>query len=203
MSKEKVLVTPLSLLKQIGIFQGVSEKPSKYINCFFSQGNTFFLPREEVEENQNYKQIISYAIFRKGEKYLCYTRNKSGGESRLHAKMSLGIGGHINPEDIGNLEVEKEVYEAAVKREIKEEISIQGDYKGEVIGLLNDDSTEVGKVHIGIIHLFNLSSEKVTSNEEAISSLRFISLSELKKKYFHSLETWSQLCVDFLIKRKD
>ena len=197
--EEKVLVIPRSLFNELGSFQGVSKDISKYLPIFLSTENLSFLIRNKAEKDENFKQLIPYSLFRKDGKYLFYSRGKSGGEQRLHTKKSLGIGGHINSEDFMDLKVDKNGYEISVHREIEEELDIEGKYEGKIIGILNDDSTEVGKVHLGIIHLFEIQSGSIQAREEAISSLNFAPLSEIKEKYYNKLETWSQLCVDFLL----
>ena len=84
-----------------------------------------------------------------------------------------------------------------MNREIDEELNLSGDHTEEILGLINDDSNEVGQVHLGVVHLFTLESDQVTAGEDNIVDLQFLSLEELEKKH-DELETWSQICVEGL-----
>lgn len=193
---EKVLVVPRALFDEVGSFHGVKYGADAYLDKFLAPGNAFFMDRGEAELDPTHKQLIPYAIFTYGDKILHYTRGGSGGEARLHDKGSIGIGGHINPVDWQGAEQGMSTYMAGVERETKEELNIQDAYTQSVIGLINDDSNEVGAVHLGVIHQFELSSEQVTSNEDAIAKLTFYTLGELRNPVlFDKLETWSQLCL--------
>lgn len=194
---EEVLVVPRSVMNAIGTFQGVSTNAENYLNAFMQPGVSSFIDRELAENSPEFKQLIPYAIMEFNGKYLCYTRGGSGGEARLHDRMSLGIGGHINPID-GSQNAGLDTYLAGVERELSEEIDIQTSYTQKVVALINDDSNPVGSVHLGVVHRFNLSSDQVFSKEDAIAQLQFLSLEELHTIYFDRLETWSQLAVKAL-----
>lgn len=195
---EKILVVPRDLFEKTGYFSGVNQQPELYLEAFLAPGAAFFTDREAAEQNPAYKQLISYAIFTYQGKILHYTRGGSGGEARLHDKGSIGIGGHINPVDEQGTTQGRETYMAGVYREVGEELNIDGDVVQKVIGLINDDSNEVGAVHLGVIHQFELSSDHVSSNESSLQNLTFYSLDELVDQRFENLETWSQLCVQAL-----
>jgi len=89
---------------------------------------------------------------------------------------------------------------AGVEREIEEELNIEGNHTQKIVALLNDDSNDVGKVHLGVVHLFELDSDKVTSNEDSIADLKFSTIEELQGEIYDSLESWSQFCADILSK---
>ena len=114
------------------------------------------------------------------------------------AKRSLGIGGHINPIDEENASLQRSLYDNGVEREIAEELRIEGGYRQHVIGLINDDSTEVGAVHLGVVHCFELEQDQIHSNEDAIEDLRFMSLEELAA-IEPQLESWSQILLRHLL----
>jgi predicted NUDIX family phosphoesterase len=137
-------------------------------------------------------------VFRCGERVLHYTRGKSGGESRLHAKISVGVGGHVNPVDTGGGKTGPEAYHAAVSREIDEELELWQDHPHRIIALLNDDSNAVGQVHLGIVHLIELESDAVVSREDALADLGFTAVADLNGPWFDRLETWSQFCIRHL-----
>lgn len=199
---EQILVIKRSLFDDLGAFQGSSKHVDQYVPSILDPANNFFMDRAAAEEDPSHKQIIPYAIFRCGDKYLHYQRAKAGGEARLHAKRSLGIGGHINPIDQREDHLGLETYLAGVVREIDEELNIEGDYEQTMLGLINDDSNEVGKVHLGVVHLVELADTRVISNEDAIADLKFSKLAELRSEYFDTLESWSQLCLDILEKEQ-
>jgi predicted NUDIX family phosphoesterase len=110
----------------------------------------------------------------------------------------MGIGGHINPVDERGDALGMETYMAGVEREINEELNIEGGYSQKVVAILNDDSNEVGKVHLGVVHVFDLETNQVSSAEDAIADLQFNSIKELQETIKPSLETWSQFCTEIL-----
>ncbi|MEI6535702.1 MAG: hypothetical protein WCN98_10210, partial [Verrucomicrobiaceae bacterium] len=126
-----------------------------------------------------------------------YTRGGKSGEKRLVSKRSIGIGGHINPHDERENSLASTTYFNGVEREIDEELRIAGTHTQRVIGLINDDSNEVGQVHLGVVHLFELESDEVESNEDAIQDIQFWTIEELLQNK-DELETWSNICVDHL-----
>lgn len=194
---ENVLVVSRELFDELGAFEGISMHPERYLPSLLDPGNNYFLSRDEAEDDPSHKQIIPYAIFRHGDAFLHYTRGGSSGEKRLASKGSIGIGGHINDVDFAASSLDKDTYTVGVEREIDEELNIEGGYRQEVLGLINDDSNDVGRVHLGVVHLFTLETEKVTSNEDSIVSPEFLSLAELDSRR-DRLETWSQICLDGL-----
>ncbi len=154
---EQVLVVQRKVFESAGAFNGLAMDTQKYLDKLFAPGVPRFMPRPQAEKDPSFKQLIPYVIMTCGGKYLSYVRGKRAGETRLVAKRSLGIGGHINPTDdmplFGNF---YDTYLAAVQREVAEEVSIETRYKDKVVALLNDDSNEVGQVHLGIVHLWTL-----------------------------------------------
>ncbi|MDA7623471.1 hypothetical protein OAG03_02070 [Akkermansiaceae bacterium] len=196
---EEILVISRQLFDELGSFQGIKTDVDGYLQAILDPANNFFMDRGKAEDDPSFKQIIPYALFHHDGKYLHYTRGKSGGESRLHAQGSVGVGGHINPVDERADPLGKATYLAGVEREIDEELNITGGHQNRIVGLLNDDSNDVGKVHLGVVHIFDLESEDVTSAEDALANLAFQSSEDLTGKLHGSLETWSRFCVDELI----
>jgi predicted NUDIX family phosphoesterase len=191
---EHVLVITRALLDQLGSFQGFQPDAERYLHAMLAPGANHFMERPAAENDPTHKQLIPYAVFHHGGRYLTYTRGGSSGEKRLVAKRSIGIGGHINPIDAAQDSLGETMYYNGVEREMAEELVIGGTHTQRVI---NDDSTEVGTVHLGVVHLFELSNDDVKSNEDAIQDLRFESLDELHANR-DRLETWSQICIDHL-----
>ena len=194
---ENVLVISRELFDQLGAFQGISLEPEKYLPSMLDPENNYFLQRDLAEDDPGHKQIIPYAIFRHGDKFLHYVRGGGSGERRLASKGSIGIGGHINDVDYAASSLDKDTYTNGVDREFDEDLNISGDHTQEILGLINDDSNEVGQVHLGVVHLFTLESNQVTAGEDNIVDLQFLSLEELEAKH-DELETWSQICVQGL-----
>lgn len=196
---EQVLVVPRALLDEIGAFQGLQTVGlDAAIRRLLDPANHFFMDRAAAEDDPTHKQLIPYCIFRCGDQILHYTRGKAGGESRLHAKISVGVGGHINPVDTGGGRTGPEAYHAAVARELDEELTLATPATQQIIALLNDEANPVGQVHLGIVHLIDLETTAVTSREDALTDLAFAPLAELNGELFERLETWSQHCIRHL-----
>ena len=196
---EQVLVVKRFLLEEIGIFEGIrTEGLEDSVARLLDAESHFFIDRAAAEEDPSHKQIIPYCIFRCGDRILHYTRGKAGGESRLHAKISVGVGGHVNPIDMDGGKTGAATYHAAVTREIEEELDLPHEHEHRIIALLNDDSNPVGQVHLGIVHLIDLKSDAVSSREDALTDLGFSPLAELNGPMFERLETWSQFCIRHL-----
>ena len=194
---ESVLVIKRELFDEIGTFQGISTEIEKYLPVFLNPSNNFFIHRELAEDDPTHKQIIPYAIFKHGDKFLRYLRGKKSGEQRLASKSSIGIGGHINQDDFNSSSLEKDTYLTGIEREINEELIINCDYNNLPIALINDDSNDVGQVHLGVVHLFDLESDQVEAGEANIENLEFLSSDDLLREK-NNLESWSQICVDHL-----
>ena len=194
---ENVLVIRRGLFDQLGSFQGLNFEPAKYLNMLLSRGNNFFLPRAQAEKDPMHKQIIPYVLLAFKNKVLYYVRGKKAGEQRLVAKGSIGIGGHMNETDESLFALDEQAYRTGVEREVNEEIKIDTQFEDRIVALLNDDTTEVGQVHLGIVHIFHLAEQKVEKREAMITNLSFLTRAELMARR-DSLETWSQICLDSL-----
>ena len=195
--EENVLVIRRSLFDQLGSFQGLNFEPQKYLDAFLSRGNNFFLSRPKAENDPAYKQIIPYALIAFENKVAYYVRGKKAGEQRLVAKGSIGIGGHMNETDESLFALDEAAYRAGVEREVNEEIKIESPYEDRIVALLNDDTTEVGRVHLGIVHVFKLAEPKIEKREAMITGLTFLRKEELLARR-ETMESWSQICLDSL-----
>ncbi len=194
-TEENVLVIRRSLFDELGSFHGLNFEPEKYLGALLSRGNNFFLPRAQAENDPSYKQIIPYALIAHGTTVLHYVRGKKAGEQRLVAKGSIGIGGHLNDTDESLFAWDEQAYRAGVEREVTEEITIESPFQDRIVALLNDDTTEVGQVHLGIVHVFQLAEPKVQKREAMITNLAFLTKAELQERR-EQLESWSQICVN-------
>ncbi len=196
---EKVLVIERHILEGLGLCQGVSFNVDRYLGELWKGNGVSFMARPEAEKNPAYKQLIPYVIMAYEDTYLCYIRGIGVDEKRLAQKASIGIGGHINPSDRISVSSKniKEVYLNALAREVAEEVIVETEHDDKIVGLINDDSNEVGRVHFGIIHLWRLAKPNVKSREQEICKLRFMKIDDLKDVR-DKMETWSQLCIDNL-----
>jgi predicted NUDIX family phosphoesterase len=194
---ENVLVFSRSLLEQLGAFQGFNPDVNHYLPVLLEAKNNRFMPRAKAETNPDFKQIIPYVVITDGKNILHYVRGKKAGEQRLVSKGSIGIGGHINDEDHTLFSFGVQAFQDAVKREVCEELSIEGEFNACPVGLINDDSTEVGRVHFGVVHILRCRPGQVKKKEQVITQVEFIPIGELKAKR-DLMETWSQLCLDNL-----
>lgn len=195
---EQVLVVPTSLFHEIGHFQGFSKEVDRYLDELLSPEHTSYRPRSEMEEDPSFKQLIPYVIFRHTDAdgsvmVFQYTRGKGQGEKRLHAKRSVGIGGHISSDDEQS-ENDLNPYQEGMQRELNEEVAIDSKYAEQLVGLINDDETEVGKVHLGVVHIFDVETPDVTPREDEIIETGFRPVGELLRE-LDGFESWSQICL--------
>lgn len=193
-TEENILCVPRRIFDALGPFDGLNFDVKRYMPALLDPANNLFLPRSAAEEDPSHKQLIPYLVIRCGDHVLHYVRGKSGGESRLHAKGSIGIGGHINDGDTHAAHFDSAAYDRAVERELNEELIVPSGYRKKVAALLNDDSTEVGRVHLGIVHIIELGSRDVRSREDAIRDIEFLSSAELEPRR-DRLEMWSKICL--------
>jgi predicted NUDIX family phosphoesterase len=198
---EQVLVIKREILDKLGTFHGLMFDVERYLKEIFAPGVCTFMPRPLAEKDPSFKQLIPYVIMGCDGKYLSYVRGKRAGETRLVSKRSMGIGGHINPVDDKEREIMplfvnfRDTYLDAVQREIAEEVNVDTAHTNKIVALLNDDTNEVGQVHLGVVHFWQLEAPKVERKEQMITQLEFMSPAELNKVK-DTLETWSALCLD-------
>ena len=194
MISENILVVKRTSLFKDTAFHGL--RADTGTNSFLSIINEQkeFLPRAQMEEDPDYKQIIPYLVFTHKNKYFLMQRTATSSEQRLKNKYSLGIGGHMRQEDMheGNT-----IFDWA-KREFNEEISYQSNITIHPLGILNDDSNEVGKVHLGLVLLLEGDSPNIAVKSE-LKSGQLVTLDECANIYSH-METWSQIIFNYLKK---
>lgn len=193
---EQILVVPTSIFHGLGHFQGFSHDVDRYLNELLNPRHASYRPRPEMERDPSFKQLIPYVIFRyadaAGRVHLFeYTRGTGQGEQRLHSKRSVGIGGHISAVDAAH----HDVYAEGMRRELAEEVEIGTTYALRCIGLINDDLTEVGRVHLGVVHLCDVASPNVRPREADILDAAFRPLDELRTR-LDGFETWSRICLE-------
>jgi len=157
--QEDVLVVPRTVLERAGMFQGFQADVAAYLPLLLDPRHTSWRPRAAVEEDPSFKQLIPYCVLAaRGPdglpRYFAYTRGGGQGEARLRAKRSVGIGGHISSVD--GAHGDDVSYDAGMRRELAEEVVIGAAFTARIVGLINDDATPVGTVHLGIVHVLDL-----------------------------------------------
>ena len=198
--QEDVLVVPRALFDEVGAFQGFCGDTAAYLPVLLDPRHTSWRPRASVEEDPSFKQLIPYCVLAWKDAagathYFAYTRGGGQSEKRLRAKRSVGIGGHISSTD--GEHGDDTSYDAGMRRELAEEIAIEGTWSGRCLGLINDDSNPVGSVHLGIVHLLELERPEVSSRESELVECGFAPLESLLADR-ERFETWSQIALDAL-----
>jgi len=173
-----------------GIWYGLKTKDVEKYTRLISKSHKF-MARGQVEDNGRFKQIIPYVIFENHGRIFVMHRKADHTDRRLANNYSIGIGGHINRGDIKGANII-----SWAKREFEEEVSYGGKYKAKFLGVLNDDSNEVGMVHVGLVILFSGDSDEISVRYEHKSG-ELVARENLKK-YFKGMETWSRIVVNFL-----
>ena len=197
---EHVLAVPREVLVSRGLLtQGFARASFTALLDAIAQDGAF-LPRDAAEEDSTWKQIIPYAVVRHGELVFRTRRSSKGGEARLHDRLSIGIGGHINDVgDGGDLRGDASgIVERGLRRELDEElVFVEAPRAIEGIGLLNDDSNAVGRVHLGLVSLVEAASTAVSVRETEVLEGGYVSIETLLADAA-GLETWSQIVAESL-----
>ncbi|MGD9723426.1 MAG: phosphoesterase [Pirellulales bacterium] len=204
-STERVLVVPTELFHSLGYFQGFTSEIERFLPKLFSAAHTSYRPRHAVEEDPSFKQLIPYAILsyrdeRGGVHVFQYTRGTGQGEGRLHRKRSVGIGGHISADDSARDapgEHAGNAYQEGMRRELAEEVAVEAPFTERCVGLINDDATEVGRVHLGVVHLLEMERPAVRPLEADIVNAGFRPIEEILADT-SGFESWSQICLTAL-----
>ena len=148
-----------------------------------------FVLRSTAEVDATLKQVIPYLVLRDGQRWFLMRRTKAGGDARLHDRWSIGVGGHLNPGDGDVL--------GGLRREWAEELVADFVPDFTPVGLLNDDTTPVGAVHIGIVYVADAAGRPVEIRETDKLVGRFAATAEVAAVR-DSMETWSRLVFDLL-----
>jgi len=194
----------LMTYKKKGLIKGNSEVLKRIVQ------NGLFLRRSELEEDPSFKQIIPYAIIsnkepersgvRQSQSFYLFRRTSNQTEKRLHNKFSLGVGGHMNPND--SMESKEQYLIDELKRELYEEVKLlNGCFIEaiEFIGFINDDTISVGRVHIGLLYNIHVSNKEVYINETDKMTADWIDKPNLAE-FYEGMETWAKITFDFYIK---
>jgi len=191
---EKILVISRKKLFDDMFFEGFKrEKITYYLGII--KKNSIFMKRSFVENDPDYKQIIPYIIIKFRNKYFMFQRLPVGLEDRLFHKYSVGIGGHINEKDLRN---NKDLINSGLEREFNEELIYGRKLNYKIMGLINDDFDNVGKVHFGIVYLVEIDNPDIKIRENSRMKGRLVD-KEYLLKYKDKMERWSQILVENLL----
>jgi predicted NUDIX family phosphoesterase len=191
---EKVLVIPTARFRSAGYFNGFRRSDPAYRGAILDPTAFQFRPRSEVETDPEFKQLIPYIVLKHGGELFHYRRGSAGTEKRLQALRSIGIGGHISEDDARGGD---DPYQTGMTRELLEEVEVGGNWTDRFLGFINDDNVPVGRVHLGVVHVFELSRAEVKSKEDALADSGFAPLQELIAQA-GEFETWSQFVMEEL-----
>lgn len=184
---EDVMVVETALLRPFFTAQLVRDHTNTILDVIAA--NHTFIPRAKAEVSPEWKQIIPYVVIRHDDEYFVLQRTAKQTEARLHHKVSLGIGGHINP---GHTLMQ------GLQKELEEEVDVGSAYDLEFIGILNDDSTDVGRVHLGAVYVLDAREPKAVVKETEKMTSRWISRAGLRGVR-DAMESWSQIVYDEFI----
>ncbi len=203
-AEEQVLVVPTEVFHELGHFQGFSADVDRYLAPLLASDGLAYRPRGAMEEDPSFKQLIPYVLFRHTDaagvvRVFSYQRGGGGGEKRLRAKRSVGVGGHISTLDASHetAGADEGLYRRGLERELAEEVRIGSAYREQTAGLINDDETPVGKVHLGVVHVFDLEEPSVTSAEADLAEGQFLPIEQILAEV-DTYESWSQIAVKAL-----
>lgn len=180
-----------------GLVSAAQDRPRvrRYLERIRDHG--FFLERRKAELDSSFKQIIPYVLIQRSGTLLLLQRKSGQGESRLHGKLSIGIGGHINPVDGQGAQV----LDQGLRRELEEELALSAIPVVRVAGFLNDDASDVGAVHFGLVAVADATGIEVAIRETEMMEGRFVPRDELTRLHQEErarFETWSALLLDRL-----
>ena len=202
--EKKVLVVPEHLWRDLGGFRGfVTGDPEPWLHCLLETGRARFLPRALAEEDPTHHQLIPYLVLKYENLVFRYTRGGGSGEARLRARSSIGVGGHVEESDAPceachTAIMPRVAFERAIRRELAEEVTLEQPAAAPVcVGFLFDDSTPVGRVHLGIVYLVELATPQARAREDHLIDAQLVPLTQLQHEWA-TLETWSQLCARHL-----
>jgi predicted NUDIX family phosphoesterase len=194
-AEERVLCFERKLFEGLGVFQGLSLEVEKYLPVLTSSKNLTYLNRSAAEHDKRYKQLIPYVLVISEGQLLRYQRGKGGQETRLRGLWSVGIGGHISEEDHGLFTKDFGYFEG-MRREVREEVEVE-EVSESAVAVINDDSTDVGYVHFGVVHVMQVANENLAGRRSGIVSPEFVPIANAVKDAA-SYESWSRFCLENL-----
>ena len=193
--EERVLCFRRQLLEDLGMFQGLSLDIEKYLPVVTRSSDILYLNRSEAEQDKRFKQLIPYVLVMFNDRILRYRRGKGGQETRLHGLYSVGVGGHISEEDHGLFSTGPG-YNEGMRRELMEEVAVN-EVNEAAVAVINDDSTDVGYVHFGVVHVMHVADDSIIGRRSGILAPEFIPVAQAVSDP-SGYETWSRFCLENL-----
>jgi predicted NUDIX family phosphoesterase len=188
MTDELVFVVPrASIADEAGWYGIRTDDLEGFLDALERDGS--YEPRPAMEADPSFKQVIPYLVLRDHERFFLMRRTRAGVDARLHDRYSIGVGGHLNPGDGGVL--------GGLRREWHEELVAGFEPEFRLVGLLNDDTTDVGAVHIGAVYVADAGGRPVEIRETDKLSGAFVE-PDAVEAVVDGMETWSRLCFEFL-----
>ncbi len=194
---ERLIVVPVHHLRAANLAQGFDPMPEPILTAIFAPRVARVMPRSVAEADPRFKQIVCYVILRSRGLIFHYLRSAGAGERRLAGRRSLGVGGHLNADD-ANGALDQQGLQRAIQRELNEEVALGDVPSIRYLGIINDDSTEVGRVHLGLVALADLPRPDARLRDATLLDGRFDPPEELAVQAA-AFETWSQLCLPALV----
>jgi len=185
--EEAVLVVPRTRLFEGDCFEGLRRQGiPEFLARIRRYGS--FRRRGEVEDDPSWKQIIPYAVVRRGREVFLFRRTDRGGDPRLHHRYAIGVGGHVNARDAGD------PIESGLRRELVEELEFTAPWEAQLVAVLNDESTPVSRVHFGLVYEVRTEGDvRVREVQRLVGG--FVPVERLRD-YYSGMESWSQRVVE-------
>jgi predicted NUDIX family phosphoesterase len=197
---DRVLVIPTEILKSVHFDEGVTLNVKEVLSLIFASPSCYFINRDFAERSHEHKQVIPYVVLCSGSTVCTYVRGPRSTERRLKGARSIGFGGHISPSDRNPHEPGIKWYHNAIARELNEEVGLRAPRRELTAAVINEDLSAVGRVHLGILHIWDVLEADVRPQELEISNLAFLTLKQLSVLR-SELEPWSVIALDLLKKR--
>lgn len=198
---EPLIVVPVEQLRAAKLGQGFDPSPDPILAAVLRPGVARVMPRSMAEKDPRFKQVVAYVALRHEDRIFHYRRSGAVGERRLAGLRSLGVGGHLNSDDVhGSLD--RSSLHRAIRRELSEEVTLTEEPSIRLFGVINDDSTDVGKVHVGLVAVADLRLPDASLRDPTLVDGRF-DVARLLLEQSVSFETWSRLCLPALLSLRE
>jgi predicted NUDIX family phosphoesterase len=196
MMADKVLVVRNAALETLHFERGFTFDTARALPLVFRADAAFFSERDKAEVSKQFRQIIPYVVLCAGSRVCTYVRG-SVNEPRLKGRRSIGFGGHVILSDRDHTKTPFNWYLQGLRRELREEIGVAVPSREHTLAIISDETSAVGSVHIGILHLWEVSEAEIKAREADILDLAFMALPQLRRRRDY-LESWSKISLDIL-----
>lgn len=197
---ETLVCLPARHVDSIALPEGFSPLEPRLLDRLFVADALWLGPRNWLENDEGFRQLVSYVVFRHANDVLMYRRTSKGGETRLHGRISLGVGGHVNAADLvtkADVVDLKATIQRACEREIAEEVECGPIQLLETVGLIKESTSSVSRVHLGVVAVCWLNQPTLAVRDPGLVDTRFVPVAELRHLK-DQMETWSACLIDYL-----